>query len=86
MSQDVYMPGAKALVHAAEEERDLDMLAPLAEDVKIWLPCDIPVHQKAAVAAESLYDGKLHLCQGQCADVLARFRNKLLMKRFLISF
>ncbi len=86
MSQDVHMPGVKALICAVEEERDLDKPVLLAEDIKIWLPSNIPIHQKTMVAANSLYDSKLHLCQGQCGDVLAQLHNKLLTKRFLVLF
>ncbi len=85
-SQDVYMPGVKTLIRTVEAERDIDAPAPLAEDVKLWLPSDVPAHHKVTVAADGLYEGELRLHQGQCSDALAQLRNKLLTKRFLISF
>ncbi|SJL18817.1 uncharacterized protein ARMOST_22418 [Armillaria ostoyae] len=70
-SQDMYMLGAKTLIHAVEVERDMDVLAPLAEDIKLQLPSDVPAYHRVTIAADSLYEGELCLYQDQCSDVLA---------------
>ncbi|SJL18821.1 uncharacterized protein ARMOST_22422 [Armillaria ostoyae] len=46
-----------------EAGRDIDAPAPLVEDVKLWLPSDVPAHHKATIAADSLYEGELRLHQ-----------------------
>ncbi|KAJ7831676.1 hypothetical protein B0H13DRAFT_1915348 [Mycena leptocephala] len=40
--QAVYMPGVAALRQAAEDARDHDQPPPKAEDIKLWLPSDLP--------------------------------------------
>ncbi len=80
------MPGIPKLIRDQENSRDLDEPAPTAEDIKLWLPSDIPVALCTEVCKQNLFDGELRLQKGQCADALAKLRNKLLTKRFLISF
>jgi hypothetical protein len=52
--QAVYMPGIAVLREAAEERCDPDLLPPKAEDIKLWLPSDIPAATRRTACARGI--------------------------------
>lgn len=43
--QSLYMPGAVALIEGEEDAWDCNMSAHAAEEVKLWLPSQVPLDE-----------------------------------------
>ncbi|KAJ7470051.1 hypothetical protein B0H11DRAFT_1730903 [Mycena galericulata] len=84
--QLVFMPGVAALREAAEEERDPDVPAPKAEDIKLWMPSELTVEQRRSACRRGLADMEAKLRVGQCTDALSDLCSRLHAQRFLITW
>lgn len=79
------MPAAVGLWEADEERNRNAHTVILAEDVKLWLPSQIPSSARSQCDAE-IFPIETKLRLGQCGDALATIRVKLTAKRHLIKF
>ncbi|KAJ7273867.1 hypothetical protein C8J57DRAFT_1434741 [Mycena rebaudengoi] len=84
--QRVFMPGAQACLEAAEVLRDPDGAPPVAEAVKLWMPHEIPVGERATGCARGLCEVEAKLCFSQCQNGLATVRTRLHAKHHFINF
>ncbi|KAJ7074440.1 hypothetical protein C8F01DRAFT_1242680 [Mycena amicta] len=83
--QNVFMPAVEDLRVAEEEQRDRDVVPPLAEDTKLWLPSDMTDQQRRRECRRGLIDAELRLREGQCGDALSKLRAYLQAKHHLID-
>ncbi|KAJ7055154.1 hypothetical protein C8F01DRAFT_1259175 [Mycena amicta] len=83
--QNVFMPVVEDLRVAEEEQRDRDVVPPLAEDTKLWLPSDMTDQQRRRECRRGLIDAELRLREGQCGDALSKLRAYLQAKHHLID-
>ncbi|KAJ7059318.1 hypothetical protein C8F01DRAFT_1301916 [Mycena amicta] len=83
--QTVFMPMVEDLRAAEEDTRDRDVLAPLAEDTKLWLPSDMTSAQRRRDCRWGLVEAELRLREGQCGDALCKLRAYLQAKHHLID-
>ncbi|KAF7307926.1 CxC2 domain-containing protein [Mycena kentingensis (nom. inval.)] len=81
---DTFMPGAVRLRLAEESLRDKDRPPPKAEDVKLWLPSDVPPMERGRACKRGLLEVEGQLRRAQCGDALARLRSLLHMKTHLV--
>ncbi|PBK68367.1 hypothetical protein ARMSODRAFT_887998, partial [Armillaria solidipes] len=84
--QAIYMPGCVALIEAKEAVCDSDAQAPAAEEVRLWLPSQVPSDEHLFVCDPKLFDTEFRLCEGQCADALTSLRSKLMACQHLIRY
>ncbi|KAJ7890043.1 hypothetical protein B0H13DRAFT_2341227 [Mycena leptocephala] len=84
--QAVYMPGVAALREAAEEARDPERLPPKAEDIKLWLPSDIPAVARRAACARGIPEMEAKLRAAQCVDSLNNLRSRLHAQKHLTTW
>ncbi len=84
--QSLYMPGAIVLIEGEEDARDCDMSAPAAEEVKLWLPSQVPLDERLFVCEDALFDAEFRLQEGQCSDALASLHSKLMARQHLIWY
>ncbi|KAK7053871.1 CxC2 domain-containing protein [Favolaschia claudopus] len=83
--QGVYMPGAGEQLLEDEETRNPDLPPPLAEDVRIYLPSELPARRRE-VCAEKLREREARLRRGVLADSVAKLRRSLLAKHHLVDW
>ncbi|KAJ7280544.1 hypothetical protein C8J57DRAFT_1563340 [Mycena rebaudengoi] len=84
--QRVFMPGAQACLEAAEALRDPDGAPPAAEAVKLWMPHEIPVGERATGCVRGLCEVEAKLRFSQCQNGLATVRTRLHAKRHFINY
>ncbi|KAJ7084884.1 hypothetical protein B0H15DRAFT_951369 [Mycena belliarum] len=85
--QEVYMPAAVREVERDEDARDSELLAPQAEDVKLYLPSGLrTAADRQAGCKEGLAGMEAKLREGQCADALRLLRSRLHAKRHLLTY
>jgi hypothetical protein len=84
--QAVYMPGVAALREAAEEARDPERPPPKAEEIKLWLPSDLPVESRWAACAHGIPEAEAKLREVQCVDALDTLRSRLHTQKHLITW
>ncbi|KAJ7019601.1 hypothetical protein C8F04DRAFT_1214300 [Mycena alexandri] len=84
--QAVYMPAAVRKLEAAEDARDSELPPLRAEDVKLWLPSELPVEvrEDGCRAGLPVMEGRLR--EGQCRDALVKLRSSLHTKRYLLTW
>lgn len=85
-TQNVHMPGMKALIDEEEKMRDADDAAPMAEEVKLWLPSQVLENKHLFVSKPVLYNTEFQLQEGQCSDALVSIRMKLMAWQHLIRY
>ncbi|KAJ6544608.1 hypothetical protein DFH09DRAFT_928307 [Mycena vulgaris] len=87
--QKGYMPGAAAVIAAAEAARDTDATPPKPERVKLYMPSGMPKEDeddKLRGCVPGLVDMEVKLRTAQCENSLASLRARLHAKRWLIGF
>ncbi|KAJ7043420.1 hypothetical protein C8F04DRAFT_1207359 [Mycena alexandri] len=84
--QAVYMPAAVRKLEAAEDARDSELPPPRAEDVKLWLPSELPVEVREDGCRAGLPAMEGRLREGQCRDALVKLRSSLHTKRYLLTW
>ncbi|KAK6967159.1 hypothetical protein R3P38DRAFT_3244632 [Favolaschia claudopus] len=82
--QGVYMAGAEDQLLEDEDRRDVEMTPPLAEDVKIYLPSELPATRREG-CSEKLREREARLRRGVLSDCVAKLRRSLLAKRHLVD-
>lgn len=84
--QQVYTPGAVRMLAAESAARDETATAPAAEEVCLWLPSQLPEHERKNGCERSLPIMEAKLQESQCRDALVGIRLKLHAKGHLIAF
>ncbi|KAJ7742488.1 hypothetical protein DFH07DRAFT_777724 [Mycena maculata] len=85
--QAMYMPGAAAVIAAAEEARDADDAPPKAEHIRLFMPSDMaPGRDPLRGCVSGLLGLEYKLRVGQCTNALVTLRSRLHAKRHLIMF
>jgi hypothetical protein len=84
--QQVYTPGATRMLAADAEGRNADAPAPAAEHVRLWLPSELPAHERANGCQGNVAEMEAQLRESQCRDALSNIRLKLHSKQHLIAF
>jgi hypothetical protein len=84
--QAVYMPGVAALRQAAEDARDHDQPPPKAEDIKLWLPSDLPAAVRRTACMRGIPEAEAKLRNAQCVDALDTLRSRLHTQKHLITW
>ncbi|CAK5273727.1 unnamed protein product [Mycena citricolor] len=80
--QALYMPAARAIIQASESG-----VAPQAENIKLWMPSDMPASLgDNRGCALGLVGMEVRLRVAQCENSLAQVRARLHAKRHLILF
>ncbi len=85
-TQAVHMPGVKALIEEEETLWDADNAAPMAEEVKLWLPSQVPEDKHLLVSEPAPYHTEFQLWEGQCLDALVSIQMKLMAWQHLIRY
>lgn len=80
------MPGVAALREAEEEARNPDVPPPKAEDIKLWLPSDLPAAARRAACARGIPELEAKLREAQCIDALDDLRSRLHVQKHLITW
>ncbi|KAK7027809.1 CxC2 domain-containing protein [Favolaschia claudopus] len=83
--QGLYMPEAADQLLEDEERRDPELMPPLAEDVKIYLPSELPGNRREG-CSEKLREREARLRRGVLTDSVAKLRRSLLAKRHLVDW
>ncbi|KAK7046798.1 CxC2 domain-containing protein [Favolaschia claudopus] len=83
--QGVYMPAAAEQISEDDEGRDSELPPPLAEDVKIYLPSELPPTRRET-CSEKLREREARLRRGVLTDCVAKLRRSLLAKRHLVDW
>ncbi|KAJ7079869.1 hypothetical protein C8R43DRAFT_910055, partial [Mycena crocata] len=65
MLQKVYMPWVEATISEVEAERDQDEAALQPEQVKLWMPCDMPARDCGCVPGLPDMEAKLRVAQSK---------------------
>ncbi|KAF7300233.1 CxC2 domain-containing protein [Mycena kentingensis (nom. inval.)] len=81
---DAFMPGVARLRAAEEALRDTDRPPPKAEDVKVWLPSDVPEAERGRACKRGLLEIEGKMRRAQCGDALVRLRSLLHTKTHLV--
>jgi hypothetical protein len=84
--QQVYMPGVATLKEAAEDERDPDLPAPKAEDIKLWMPSEVTGALRRQVCRKGVLEVEARVRQAQCEDALRTLRSRLHVQKHLITW
>ncbi|KAJ7791595.1 hypothetical protein B0H14DRAFT_3500285 [Mycena olivaceomarginata] len=84
--QAVYMPGAARAILVDEEARDADAPPPKAEQIKLYMPHELPAADRGRGCVGGLPEMESKLRAAQCAAALLVLRSRLHAKRHLISF
>ncbi|KAJ7025133.1 hypothetical protein C8F04DRAFT_968170 [Mycena alexandri] len=85
--QSVYTPGAVRAIAAEEAKRDPELSPPNPEHIRLWLPSELPVAQRAGGGCQrNVADMEARLREGQCSNSLVDIRGRLHTKRYLINF
>ncbi|KAF9012294.1 hypothetical protein BDZ89DRAFT_1142896 [Hymenopellis radicata] len=86
--QAVYMPGVDGILKEDEHKRrETQSSAPLAEDVKLYLPSQCAGRlRRRSKCPKRLINQEATLRKGQCSDALDRLRSRLIAKRYLTNF
>jgi hypothetical protein len=84
--QLVFMPGVAALKEAAEEERDPELPAPKAEDIKLWLPSELDGENRRRVCRRGVAEAEARMRQAQATDSLNNLRSRLHAQTHLITW
>ncbi|KAJ6567629.1 hypothetical protein DFH09DRAFT_1247212 [Mycena vulgaris] len=84
--QATFMLGASAAIQADEAERDSDSLPFRVEHIKLYMPSDLPVADRATACVKGLPEMEYKLRAAQCAAALTVLRGCLHAKRHLVTF
>jgi hypothetical protein len=84
--QPVYMPSVAALKEHAEEGRDPDLPALKAEDIKLWMPSELPLEQRRQVCRRGVAHTEARVREVQCEDALNALRSRLHAQKHLITW
>ncbi|KAF9042630.1 hypothetical protein BDZ89DRAFT_944067 [Hymenopellis radicata] len=86
--QAVYMPGVDGILKEDEHKRrETQSSAPLAEDVKLYLPSQCAGRlRRRSKCPKRLINQEATLRKGQCSEALDRLRSRLIAKRYLTNF
>ncbi|KAJ7123215.1 hypothetical protein C8R43DRAFT_1135931 [Mycena crocata] len=88
--QKVYMPGAAAAIKEAEEARDQEAAPPKPENIKLFMPSEMPTDEddvdplRGCVRGLLKMEAKLRVAQ--CDNSLVKMRSRLHAKRHMIYF
>ncbi|KAJ7162526.1 hypothetical protein C8R43DRAFT_1086432 [Mycena crocata] len=82
----VYMAAAVRELEAEEDARDLELPAPQAEDIKLYLPSELKGPDRERGCRAGLAEMEAKLRQGQCDDAIDYVRNRLHAKRHLLLY
>lgn len=84
--QHVYIPHAATFVVAEDEQRRReDLPQPLAENVRLWMPSELPADARQAGCVANLPAMELQLRVAQCHEALDAIRSHLHAKKHLIN-
>ncbi|KAJ6479203.1 hypothetical protein C8R47DRAFT_983594 [Mycena vitilis] len=84
--QKVYMPGLAVWKEAEEDRRDPDLPPPKAEDLKLWMPSEVPAASRRQVCRRGLVDLEARVREAQCVDSLNDLRSRLHTQKHLVSW
>ncbi|KAJ7586193.1 hypothetical protein C8J56DRAFT_1052565 [Mycena floridula] len=84
--QEHYMPEAVRAIAKEEDQRDANAVPPQAEDIKLWLPLEMPLTTRSRGCVKGLVEMELKLRVAQCSDCLESIRNRLHAKRHFINY
>ncbi|KAJ7511254.1 hypothetical protein B0H11DRAFT_2215093 [Mycena galericulata] len=84
--QRVYTPGAIRAVLAEEAERDQDLPPAKAEDIRLYLPSQLPEAERLNGCQRGVPEMEARLREAQCSDALVQIRARLYAKGHLIMF
>ncbi|KAJ7590263.1 hypothetical protein C8J56DRAFT_1004154 [Mycena floridula] len=84
--QEHYMPEAVRAIAKEEDQRDVNAVPPQAEDIKLWLPSEMPSTTRSRGCVKGLVEMELKLRVAQCSDCLESIRNRLHAKRHFINY
>ncbi|KAJ7432735.1 hypothetical protein FB451DRAFT_1155630 [Mycena latifolia] len=87
--QKIYMPGAAAVIAAAEASRDADEAPPKPEKIKLWMPSEMSAESGDDTlrgCVWGLLGMEARMRVAQCENSLVALRSRLHAKRFLITF
>jgi hypothetical protein len=84
--QTTYMPGAARAIQHDEAGRDEDAPLPKAENIKLYMPHELPANDRARSCVNGLAEMEAKLRAAQCAVALILMRSHLHAKHHLISF
>ncbi|KAH7904935.1 hypothetical protein BJ138DRAFT_1106403 [Hygrophoropsis aurantiaca] len=84
--QRLYMPGAVCCIQREDDSRDREALPPNVENIKLWLPSDLPPSDRLSGCVKDLPDMERKLREAQCHDALDALRARLHAKAYLITF
>ncbi|KAJ7585546.1 hypothetical protein C8J56DRAFT_1052852 [Mycena floridula] len=84
--QEHYMPEAIRAITKEEDQRDATAVPPQAEDIKLWLPSDMPSTTRSRGCVKGLVEMEVKLRVAQCSDCLESIRNRLHAKRHFITY
>lgn len=68
--QLVYMPGAVHALALEEAMQDSETSLPKAENIKLWMPSDLPTSERIEGCKPELPDMEVRLREAQCSDAL----------------
>ncbi|KAJ7584901.1 hypothetical protein C8J56DRAFT_1004906 [Mycena floridula] len=74
--QEVFMSAAFHALTAEDDAQDSDIVAPRAEDVKLWLPSELPNSMRSRGCAKGLVEMEIQLQVVQCSDALKQYSEK----------
>ncbi|KAJ6457197.1 hypothetical protein C8R47DRAFT_995822 [Mycena vitilis] len=84
--QKVYMPGLAVWKEAEEDKRDPDLPPPKAEDLKLWMPSEVPAPSRRQVCRRGLVDVEARVREAQCVDALNDLRTRLHTQKHLVTW
>jgi hypothetical protein len=84
--QQLHSPVALWRIREEEDSRLDSPEIPKAEDIKLWLPSALSLRDRMTGCAPGLAEMEAKLREARCYEVLAKIRNQLYTKRFLITY
>ncbi|KAJ7473868.1 hypothetical protein B0H11DRAFT_1918683 [Mycena galericulata] len=84
--QRVYTPGSVRAVFADESQRDPDVPPPKSEDIRLYLPSQLPEAERLNRCQRGVPEMEARLREAQCSDALVQIRARLYAKGHLITF
>jgi hypothetical protein len=84
--QLIYMPGAERVIAAEDATQNTDAPLVNAENVKLWLPSDLPEADRERGCLHGIADMEARLREAQASDALKILRSRLHTKRHMIGF
>ncbi|KAJ7582441.1 hypothetical protein C8J56DRAFT_894348 [Mycena floridula] len=70
----------------SEERRNGEEVPAAAEDIKLWLPSELPDRERVRGCKHSMADMEASLHEVQCSDALSQIHGRLHAKRYLITY